>query len=469
MDSMKKRVQGLLFIAVLALGAGLRFHALDRQSLWDDEMSTRKDISIPATQLLNRFETYEMHPPLYFVQLKIWQRLTGTSLTAQRANSALWGTFSLLLIFLVARRYYDAEAGLTAMALLALSPYHLAYSQELRPYAMAITLGLLGFLVLFTCLREDRSWRLLGLIFILELYTHYWGSFVMLAQLAVGYQLARRTEERRQNLLKTSAAASLVFALWLPVLFKQMQVMKGWLAFWVPPASPVNLARTSMAYTGLFFNHAAHAFHAPGLKVWVGLLGMLTWFLAALGLWIRPRISVIWLSVGLGVPFVLSFAINGLYVWYRYPVLMYPAFLLAVALGIRLLPGRWFQAAGLVLLLGQSAWSCSTYFLTWQKANPKDVVAHIQGLKGPDTVVVRPTYFADLFSYYDAGPTEVINEDQLDQPDKRAQLKGKNILFIAFDVPSDPVGQALLSEYKLVSAHEFPGFAHLGITVYQLH
>src|SRR4051812_22204041 len=107
MTSKRAAGWGFLFLLIIGLGGWMRFHALDRQSLWDDEMSTRKDISMPVTQLLDRFKTYEMHPPLYFVQLKIWQKLTGPSLIAQRANSAVWGTLGLLLIFLVAKRYYD--------------------------------------------------------------------------------------------------------------------------------------------------------------------------------------------------------------------------------------------------------------------------------------------------------------------------------------------------------------------------
>jgi len=52
--------------------------------------------------------------------------------------------------------------------------------------------------------------------------------------------------------------------------------------------------------------------------------------------------------------------------------------------------------------------------------------------------------------------------------EKRVALKGKNVIFVAFDVPADPIGDAFLADYKVLSARYFPGLAHLGITVYEL-
>ena len=82
--------------------------------------------------------------------------------------------------------------------------------------------------------------------------------------------------------------------------------------------------------------------------------------------------------------------------------------------------------------------------------------------------MVRPTYFGELFQFYDRGTTSTLDEHVLDSPVKRAALKGKQIILIAMDVPSDPVGVALLHEFKPLSERYFPGIAHLGATVYEL-
>jgi mannosyltransferase len=105
-----------IFWFTLASGIFLRFHALDRQSLWDDEMSTIHTISTPAGGLLHRFATYETHPPLYFLQLRVWWGLDLRSLVKLRANSAFWGSLSLFLAYLIGRRYGGEEVGLLTMA-----------------------------------------------------------------------------------------------------------------------------------------------------------------------------------------------------------------------------------------------------------------------------------------------------------------------------------------------------------------
>jgi len=458
----------------------LRFHALDRQSLWDDEMSTRKDMSMPLSAWPQRFRTFETHPPLYFLQLRLWQKVTGSSLTALRANSALWGSINLALIFFLMRRYQGTAGGLAAMALLACSPYHLAYSQEMRSYTFAITLGLLGFLVLENCLTPTPlpmgegsakhgvrlRWIVLTLVFSAELYTHYWGSFVVAAQLLYGWVQVSGREQKRGVLTSGSVAAGL-FGFWLPFLWSQMHLI-GAMSFWVPPASPANLAKTLVAFTGLFFNHASYFFRAPGPLAFLIVVGLATFILAALGVKKEPRAAVIWLSVGLGIPYILSYEVHGLYIWYRYPILMYPAFLMLVTSGLCAIPSRFIRWGMFGLLVVSASWSCKKYLTSWQKANPKAVVAYVQELKQPGTVVIRPAYFSELFAFYDQGPTVVVDEDKLSSPENRAALKGKNVVFLAFDAP-DPIGIALLSQFSVVSARYFPGYAHLGITVNQLN
>src|SRR5258706_14000459 len=108
-------------------------------------MPPRGPMAPPGTAFLAFFPPYEPPPPLYFLQLKIWRALGMRSLVKLRANSALWGSLSLVLIYLVSRLYGGATAGLLSVALLSLSPFHLAYSQEMRPYALAMAIGLAGF------------------------------------------------------------------------------------------------------------------------------------------------------------------------------------------------------------------------------------------------------------------------------------------------------------------------------------
>jgi uncharacterized membrane protein len=460
-----------IFALILVAGIGMRFHALDRQSLWDDEMATRKDVYLPVSVWPAMFHVYEMHPPLYFYQLKGWQAIFGDSLAALRANSALWGSLTLLLFYLLARQVAGANAGLVALALMAFSPYHLAYSQEMRPYAMAIALSVLGFYWLERCVRTAAGlrlrWVLLALIFIAELYTHYWGTFVFLAQCAYGWVATADDRRSRRRLLASGAVAALAFTAWLPTLESQLHYIKD-LSFWVPQNSPANLAKTLVSFSGLYFRYAASLFRIPGglaLRWGVGLVYVYLFFRAVK---VGSRAAWIWLTVGIGVPYLLAYYRHGLYVWYRYPCVVYPAFLLLITQSLKAVRPP-LRGVFLGMMLAAGAAGCWKYKTAWQKANPKQVVAYVQALKGARAAVVRPAYFAPLYAYYDRGTTFVVDEDKLLDPTLRQRLHGENILFLAFDVPEDNVRDQLLREFQVVSARRFPAYGHLGITVYQLH
>jgi len=439
----------------------MRFHALDQQSLWDDEMSSLRTITTPAGELSYRFSTHETHPPLYFLQLKVWSALRMRSLVKLRANSALWGMLSLALVFLVARLYGGDTVGLLALAFLVLSPLQLAYSQELRPYAMAMTLGLSALLAL-----ERRKWILLGCLWTALLYTHYWGAFVVLAQGIYGYT-TDLAQSQKKAVLAAAGSASVLFLPWLPILYAQLGVIDR-MAFWVPAFSLMNLAKVFAGYSGLFFNMASWTFYLP-TTVWVlALFGLC--FAAALGLGLSrgPKGPVLWLLIGVGVPWLLSLWKTGIFLWYRYPVLMFPAFAILLATGLQAVKPRPVRVIMVLAVLGSQAWGSWVYFHGWQKANPKAVMQYVHWLKQPDSVIIRPSYFADLYSFYDLGTTSPIDENLLDTSEKRTTLKGKHIIFIAFDVPYDPVGEALVREFKTLTVRYFPGTAHLGIAVYQL-
>jgi len=474
--------EGLLFVLILFIGTFLRFHALDRQSLWDDEMSTVHTITVPRSQIIHRFKTYETHPPLYFLQLRLWRALGGRSLVRLRANSAVWGSIGLVAIFALARLYYGSIGGLLAMGLLAFSPFHLAYSQEARPYALGITLGIVSLWVLENALRTGKFWYyvLLAMSWTALLYTHYWGAFVVGAQALYGFLqchpprflagdpwIAPQRPGGMTRIVICAAVASALFAFWLPVFAAQLGIVNG-LTFWVPLFSPANLVKTLAAFTGLYFNMASSVFYLHTTVGFMVLFGIVFLNALILGLWKGPLSAKLWLVVGLMVPWLLSLWKISIYVWYRYPILILPAFILLITAGLRSPKSPWLRGALSAILLASQIWACHTYFTTWQKANPKAVVQYVHWLRKPNTVVVRPPYFADLFNFYDQGTLPSIDQNQLDSPEKRARLKGKDIILLAFDVPSDPVTEAFLAEFHPLTGRYFPGFAHLGITVYRL-
>jgi hypothetical protein len=458
--------------ALLLIGALLRFHALDHQSLWDDEVATLQTIHTPASQLVERHATYETHPPLYFLQLRVWENVFGGSLRALRANSALWGTLSLAILYALAAPY---ELGLLVLVLFVFSPLHLAYSQELRPYAFGVFLALASWWsvqrIVGTAKNKsvnaggDSAPPLQVFLWTCLLFTHYWGAFVCLVQGVYGL-IAASSRSQRSKIVLSGFSSVALFAFWIPVFLRQLHVI-GDLAFWVPHASVGALGETFIAYTGIAFKIASFAFKIPGPIPILILLGTLQAALVLWGFRKAPRFAQVWLAALL-LPWMLSYRLPSLYVWYRYPVFMLPAFLVVLATGVRHV--RWPALRGIVLgvLIGTQVVGVWTYFSGWQKANPKAVVAFIDSYAPAPPLVVRPEYFSFLYNYYDREHIPALDTHTLDSVEKRAALHGHIIFLVAFDVPSDPIRDAFLTEYHVLGRKVFPGFAHLGITVYVL-
>lgn len=123
--------------ALIAIGAALRFAALGQESVWGDEIFSL-DLASRSLAGILRGAAGEVHPPLYFMLLKLWLAPWGDSLVAARAFSAFASALALIPFAALARRLLGSRAGLGALALMALSPFQLWYAQETRMYALLI-------------------------------------------------------------------------------------------------------------------------------------------------------------------------------------------------------------------------------------------------------------------------------------------------------------------------------------------
>ena len=457
-------------VALTSLAALIRFAALGRQSLWDDEMFTLKVLAHSVSEWRKVFGN-EGHPPFYFLQLRLWSLVVGSSLAALRANSAAWGTASVAAFYrwLSIRRRPRSVAILGA-ALLAVSPFHVAYSQEMRPYALATFLGILGFLAidqLTVSPSSKRWWGILLGVLILEPYTHYWGAFLAVSQcLYAAGQFAREPVKLRR-LAIVALAATVSFVPWIPILRQQIAVVKA-VNFWVPEPSALNLVRTFIAFTSAAFSYASSVFFLSRYE-WVGALLIAVCAIGTgAGLTKRNSAALCACLIPIAIPFALSYLMPSIYVWYRYTVLALPGFIWILADGLTSIQPRLARRALGLSLIALWAIGLRTYFSTWQKGNMKDIARIVNAMPLRDAVIVRPSYSAALSDWYLRKDVIVADEGQFDSPEKRAALDGKTIILLRYDVPHDAVGDAFLREFRLRAMNNFPGEARLGVTVYQL-
>jgi hypothetical protein len=97
----------ILLSVLLGVAAIIRYHRLSLGVLSHDEAFSWRLSRYPVPELMRR-TVQDAHPPLYYLALKAWTVVWGTSPVALRSLSVVFGAMSVGLMFLLC---YEACAG----------------------------------------------------------------------------------------------------------------------------------------------------------------------------------------------------------------------------------------------------------------------------------------------------------------------------------------------------------------------
>ena len=435
----ENRITRLLLAALLviiAFGAALRVYELDADSLWLDEASS---VKIARDSLSGIIETTgkDVHPPLYYFALHYWMNLFGDSETSARLLSALFGILALLVTYLLASRLFDRATGLLAALLLALSRFHLEFSQEARMYSLLCLLGALSFYY-FIKLLEDRSrLALAGYIVAsaLMMYTHVYSFFILAAQnlYLLTLLFASRDVFRRnwKRWLVAQITLAILFLPWLSVQAQQFsRVQQG---FWIPKLPPRLLLYTLTMYAGSY----------P--LAWVlSLLIALSLFAGWKG-WsektsttlspadesrqalLRGRLKLylllLWLLCPILLPYIVSQFSSPIFLP-KYTIAALPAFVILAARGILSLRFHQLRLLAVLVIVGFSLMVLKNYYGSAKKDLWREAVAHFKTLaRSRDLVLFNDRSGEIPFEYYYKGNDLV----EKPFPDYNSTLEAENL------------------------------------------
>lgn len=326
-----------LGLVITLLATAVRLINLGGDSLWFDEVLTTLTAREGWAAALNLRD----HPPLLYWLVTASIRIFGTADWVWRLPSMLAGIAAvplLLALGVVSKRPF---AGLWAALFLALSPFHLRYSQEARHYALLICFSLGSTLLLYLALsrKQLRWWLLFAVATALNLYTHYGAFMVLAAHLAtiVGWLVGEARQGNWRRIWQPAAAGGLLLLLYAPWLPRLLTALDS------------NLGETAVASTGItpLTQWLRNAYLAFGFND--GLLALLILLLACLGI-IHLVQKRQWLLVGLllsllTVPFILITALQvARWSFPKYIIYMLPAYLLLAGVGLEAVR-QWFLAA----------------------------------------------------------------------------------------------------------------------------
>jgi mannosyltransferase len=164
-------------LVIVALAAALRLEGLARDGLSFDETASREYAWWP----LSHPRHWNNGMALYHSILHVWVRVAGDSEAALRVPSALFGIAGVTLLMLLVARIHGWKVALPAGLLMAVAWRHVFYSQEMRSYALFISLVVASTLLLVRFLERPGAGRLVayGVALAALSYSHYQWVFVI--------------------------------------------------------------------------------------------------------------------------------------------------------------------------------------------------------------------------------------------------------------------------------------------------
>ncbi|MEQ9672358.1 glycosyltransferase family 39 protein [Coleofasciculus sp. G2-EDA-02] len=220
-----------LIIALLVLGIFFRFANLDQKIYWHDETYTSLRLSgyslkeltqgvftgeVISIEELHKYQRINsergvvdtvkrlaeedpQHPPLYYAMARLWVQGFGDSITGIRSLSAVISLLIFPSAYWLCRELFKSSlTAWIAVALIALSPFHVLYAQEARQYSLWTVTILLSSAALLRAIKcqTKQSWIIYGVTLSLALYSHSISLLVVLAYgvyvfLIEGFRLSR--------------------------------------------------------------------------------------------------------------------------------------------------------------------------------------------------------------------------------------------------------------------------------------
>lgn len=194
---------------IVAIGLILRLISLN-QSLWLDEATTALVAKMPVGDILEKFMIGDFHPPLYYILMKYWVLVFGSSEISLRIPSVVFGVATVYFTYLIVKKLFDERTANIAGLLAATSGLMIYYSQEARMYGLAAFLVVAAFYFFLT-----QKWVVFSIILALVGMTDY------MALLILPIFIIFAGKDLKKVLLSMIPTAG-VFILWAPTFLKQI-------------------------------------------------------------------------------------------------------------------------------------------------------------------------------------------------------------------------------------------------------
>jgi 4-amino-4-deoxy-L-arabinose transferase-like glycosyltransferase len=401
-------------LGVLAIGAFLRFYALDAQSLWNDELSTWEQSHYDSiADVIEYGVRPHPYPPGFQILIYYVEQFVGQSEIALRLPSAIAGVLAIIAIYWLAQRVYSRREAAIAATLMAFSYQPIYYSQEARAYSLLLLIAVVSGHAWFR-LRDELEHKNLsrGAIAaymaaaIAAIYTHHFGLLLVGVQLGGLFILF---VNRRWAVLRVAAIGAGIGAAYLPWLSYLLEDFENPPPYLPPPGlhSIIDYWRflffdtsgylvwflSAILATAIFKSALSQPRPQPSMQAWKAALRSPT------------ALIIAWLVVPFALTYARSLTATPILNNRNLLICLPPAFLLlsrAITLVIRQPRTQVFATAGIAIALIFGPFVKGGYYQHPRKTQFREAAAAVAENPTPveSTQVIAYAWSKPLFDYY---------------------------------------------------------------------
>lgn len=424
-----------LVILITLIGGGLRVLLLDRQGMWLDETFSVWLANHNVGEMLHWIARIDQHPPLYYALLHTWITFGDTPYHV-RLLSALLGTGTIPVIYLIGKRMSGAIVGLAAAVLLAISPFNIRFAQETRMYTLLTfnaAVAIYGLVRLLTDTRStmpigsqvrdyvrarrwsqiqtietDLAWAAFVVFSAATMLTHNTAVLFPAAVNIFVWGLMLFQGKKKSKSLPAFQAPSLgnwikaqigIFVLWSPWSVAFIRQVRGvYQEFWLPKPGWDTIIETLKSFLNASTPTPSQSVQGPAIWIIYAVvlgLGMLYY---------RRKLShFVFLAILFAIPFLGELLVSlrrpifydKTLIWLTIPLL------LALAAGIAQLKYRFLILLALGILGTNNLFAAADYYRFTQKedwSTPAGYVANFA--QEGDLVLFNATWVQIPFDYY---------------------------------------------------------------------
>ncbi|MFC2138750.1 glycosyltransferase family 39 protein [Bacteroidota bacterium] len=223
-----------LFLLIFVIATFFYLFNLGFSDLWSDEIYTKSMLTGSLSDLYNKFRN-DLHPPLYYLGLRLFTSVFGLSAISLRVFSIL-GVLSILLLgYFAGQRIFGKQGAVYFCLMLISIPMLALYSHEARMYtwaAFSVT-GVFIYSCLFIKEAENRDLLLLFVFTAAAMYIHYYSMVAaFVANAFVFIYLLLTKNKKWVHHLYSLILAAILFLPWFSMFVVQFKKVQH--AFWAP-------------------------------------------------------------------------------------------------------------------------------------------------------------------------------------------------------------------------------------------